>query len=121
MTMAAVGLSIAGSLQCQFFLMELTTGTGWDAILDIIPDEFSSIWVGVFQWGPAIDGVLVGECRSYESFFDNTPSYVDVAQACAIAAPSKSCCYLGNTCQCLEMLMSWNFVSFLQSLALSGS
>jgi hypothetical protein len=90
LTMAAVGLSIAGSLQCQFLLVDLTTGTGWDIILDLLPDEFTSVWVGVFRWGPAINGNLVGECQKYDSFFgDSSQYYLEVAQTCAIAAPGK--------------------------------
>jgi hypothetical protein len=90
LTMAAVGLSVAGSLQCQFLLVDLTTGTGWDVILDRIPDEFTSVWVGVFRWGPAINGTLVGECRKYDSFFgDSSQYFLEVAQACAVAAPSE--------------------------------
>jgi hypothetical protein len=90
MAMAAVGLGIAASLQCQFLLVDLSTGTGWDLILDLLPDGVTSVWVGVFQWAPALDGNVIGECRTYDSFFGDTSEYyLGVAQGCAIAAPSK--------------------------------
>ena len=88
--MAAVGLSIAGSLQCQFLLVDITSGTGWDLILGLLPDGLNQVWVGIFHWGAALDGNLVGECRTYNDFFSGSEQYyLEVAQICAIVAPSK--------------------------------
>jgi hypothetical protein len=91
LTMTAVGLSVAGSLQCQFLLIDITTGTGWDLILGLLPDGLSQVWVGIFQWGPALNGELAGECRYYDEFFGGSEQYyLEVAQICSIIAPSES-------------------------------
>lgn len=87
--MTAVGLSVAGSLQCQFLLVDFTTGTGWDTIIDVLPDGVSQVWVGIFKWGPAVNGNLAGECRYYDEFFGGSSQYyIEVAQICSIIAPS---------------------------------
>lgn len=93
--MAAVGLGIAGCLQCEFLLIDLSTGAGagWDVILDIIPVDVTSVWVGVFQWGAAVNGERIGECQTYDTLLGNsvsgTADYIKVAQGCAIAAPGE--------------------------------
>ena len=103
MTMAAVGLSIAGSLQCQFLLVDITTGTGWDLILGLIPDGLNQVWVGIFQWGPAINGNLAGECRYYDDFFNGGDQYyLEVAQICAIVAPVIG--FIGILISCFELI-----------------
>ncbi|KAG7373464.1 hypothetical protein IV203_034188 [Nitzschia inconspicua] len=113
MTMAAVGLGTAACFQCKFLLVDLTTGTGWDVILDFIPDEFTSVWVGVFQWVPALNGEAIGECRSYDSFFPPDSQYLQVAQGCAIAAPIIG--FVGVMISCFELICCSFFASCIFS------
>mmetsp|Transcript_14742 Transcript_14742/g.25543 ORF Transcript_14742/g.25543 Transcript_14742/m.25543 type:complete len:260 (+) Transcript_14742:82-861(+) len=90
---AAVGLSVAGSMQCQFLKLNMDAQrSGWDQILDAILGQTNWVWVGVFRWTPtAEDGTIEGSCQNYPEYFesvaDDEAYYLYVAQICGIIAP----------------------------------
>ena len=85
----------------------LSLAAAFALILGLLPDGVVQVWVGIFQWGPALNGNLIGECRSYTEFFNGGDQYyLEVAQICAIIAPSE----LDNVCYAF-------FASKLQSCA----